>query len=113
MPRPKKTTEEINAMREKILDVTQAIVKEDGPQAISSRAIAKWPLPDASMVIFALKVCEFPSESVATTPLVAPSSSMSESARIFSNTSTPCSRALSIIMASNLSRVTCQVWAQG
>jgi len=41
MPRPKKTEEEINAMREKILDVTQAIVKEDGTEAISSRAIAE------------------------------------------------------------------------
>ncbi|MCP4140129.1 MAG: TetR/AcrR family transcriptional regulator [Chloroflexi bacterium] len=41
MPRPKKTEEEIQAMREKILDVTLAIVKEDGPDAITSRAIAK------------------------------------------------------------------------
>ena len=41
MPRPKKTAEEINAMREKILDVALAIVQEDGPEAITSRAIAK------------------------------------------------------------------------
>ncbi len=41
MPRPKKTDEEIQAMREKILDVTLAILKEDGPEAITSRAIAK------------------------------------------------------------------------
>lgn len=41
MPRPKKTATEIQAMREKILDVTQAILKEDGPDAITSRAIAK------------------------------------------------------------------------
>ena len=41
MPRPKKTDEEIRAMREKILDVTAAILQEDGPDAITSRAIAK------------------------------------------------------------------------
>lgn len=41
MPRPKKTEEEIHAMREKILDVTQTILEEDGPGAITSRAIAK------------------------------------------------------------------------
>ncbi len=41
MPRPKKTDEEIQAMREKILDVTLAILKENGPEAITSRAIAK------------------------------------------------------------------------
>jgi len=41
MPRPKKTAAEIQAMREKILDVTLAILKEDGPDAITSRAIAK------------------------------------------------------------------------
>ncbi|MBT3313931.1 MAG: TetR/AcrR family transcriptional regulator [Anaerolineae bacterium] len=41
MPRPKKTAEEINAMREKILDVALAIVQEEGPEAITSRAIAK------------------------------------------------------------------------
>lgn len=40
MPRPKKTKEEIHAMREKILDVTEAILQDDGPEAISSRAIA-------------------------------------------------------------------------
>jgi AcrR family transcriptional regulator len=41
MPRPKKTDAEIQAMREKILEVTQAILREDGPEAITSRAIAK------------------------------------------------------------------------
>ena len=41
MPRPKKTEEEIHAMREKILDVTQTILEEDGPEAITSRAIAE------------------------------------------------------------------------
>ncbi len=41
MPRPKKTAAEIQAMREKILDVTLAILKEAGPDAITSRAIAK------------------------------------------------------------------------
>ena len=41
MPRPKKTEEEIQAMREKILDVTASILQEDGPDAITSRAIAK------------------------------------------------------------------------
>ena len=41
MPRPKKTAEEINTMREKILDVSQAILQESGPEAITSRAIAK------------------------------------------------------------------------
>ena len=41
MPRPKKTEAEVQAMRKKILDVTLAILKEDGPDAITSRAIAK------------------------------------------------------------------------
>jgi AcrR family transcriptional regulator len=41
MPRPKKTAAEILAMREKILDVTAAILREDGPDAIASWAIAK------------------------------------------------------------------------
>ncbi|MBT3313941.1 MAG: TetR/AcrR family transcriptional regulator [Anaerolineae bacterium] len=41
MPRPKKTAEEIQAMREKILDVALNILEEEGPKAITSRAIAK------------------------------------------------------------------------
>lgn len=41
MPRPKKTAAEIQVMREKILDVTEAILLEDGPDAITSRAIAE------------------------------------------------------------------------
>lgn len=41
MPRPKKTAEEIQAMREKILDIAFEIVIEEGPKAATSRAIAK------------------------------------------------------------------------
>lgn len=41
MPRPKKTDVEIQAMREKILDVALAILDEDGPEAITSRAVAE------------------------------------------------------------------------
>lgn len=41
MPRPKKTEVEIQAMRTKILDVALAILLDEGPEAISSRAIAK------------------------------------------------------------------------
>ncbi len=41
MPRPKKTDAELDAMREQILDTALAILQEEGPQAISSRAIAE------------------------------------------------------------------------
>ena len=41
MPRPKKTATEIQTMREKILDVALEIVIAEGPQAATSRAIAK------------------------------------------------------------------------
>ena len=41
MPRPKKSKEEIEAMRERILDATVAILKEEGPGALSIRAIAE------------------------------------------------------------------------
>ena len=41
MPRPKKTDQEIQAMREKILDVALELLQKDGPNAITSRAIAK------------------------------------------------------------------------
>ena len=41
MPRPKKTHEEKHLMRERILDCANAILQEDGPDAMSSRAIAE------------------------------------------------------------------------
>jgi AcrR family transcriptional regulator len=41
MPRPKKTEEEVQAMREKIIDVAQSILRDEGPEAISSRSIAE------------------------------------------------------------------------
>ena len=41
MPRPKKTTAELEAMREQILDTTYSILQEEGPEAISSRTIAE------------------------------------------------------------------------
>jgi len=41
MPRPKKTHEEKHLMRERILDCANAILQEDGPEAMSSRAIAE------------------------------------------------------------------------
>lgn len=41
MPRPKKTEAEIQAMREKIIDVAEVILLEEGPKAITSRAIAE------------------------------------------------------------------------
>lgn len=41
MPRPKKTEKEIHAMREKILDMAFVILQEEGPDAITSRAIAE------------------------------------------------------------------------
>ncbi len=40
MPRPKKTEAEREAMREQILDTALAILQEEGPEAITSRAIA-------------------------------------------------------------------------
>lgn len=41
MPRPKKTEAEIQATREKILNTTLTILEESGPEAVTSRAIAK------------------------------------------------------------------------
>jgi AcrR family transcriptional regulator len=41
MPRPKKTSVQIEAGREKILDTALAILEESGPEAISSRGIAE------------------------------------------------------------------------
>jgi AcrR family transcriptional regulator len=41
MPRPKKTDSERQAMRERILDSALAILREEGPEAITSRAIAR------------------------------------------------------------------------
>jgi AcrR family transcriptional regulator len=41
MPRPKKTDSEREAMRERILDSALAILREEGPEAITSRAIAR------------------------------------------------------------------------
>lgn len=41
MPRPKKTDAQLQAAREKILDTAYAILQEEGPEAISSRAIAE------------------------------------------------------------------------
>ncbi|MFN8441172.1 MAG: TetR/AcrR family transcriptional regulator [Caldilineaceae bacterium] len=41
MPRPKKTIDELQSTREKILDIALAILQENGPEAITSRAIAE------------------------------------------------------------------------
>lgn len=41
MPRPKKTEVEIQATREKILNTTLTILQESGPEAVTSRTIAK------------------------------------------------------------------------
>lgn len=41
MSRPKKTESQLNTIREQILETAYAILLEDGPEAISSRAIAK------------------------------------------------------------------------
>lgn len=41
MPRAKQTPEEIAAMRERILDAVSHILKRDGPEALSIRAIAE------------------------------------------------------------------------
>ena len=41
MARPKQTEEQIAAMRERILDAALALLSEQGPEALSIRAIAK------------------------------------------------------------------------
>jgi AcrR family transcriptional regulator len=41
MPRPKKTPTQLEATREQILDTALAILQEQGPEAITSRAIAE------------------------------------------------------------------------
>lgn len=41
MPRPKKTTIQLETMRAQILDTALAILQETGPEAITSRAIAE------------------------------------------------------------------------
>ena len=41
MARPKQTEEQITAMRERILDAAMALLSEQGPDALSIRAIAK------------------------------------------------------------------------
>jgi AcrR family transcriptional regulator len=41
MPRPKKTTAQLESTREQILDTALAILQESGPEAITSRAIAE------------------------------------------------------------------------
>ncbi|MBK9782167.1 MAG: TetR/AcrR family transcriptional regulator [Anaerolineales bacterium] len=41
MPRPKKTPAQLEATREKILDVALSILQESGPEALTSRAIAE------------------------------------------------------------------------
>ena len=41
MPRPKQTTEEREAMRERILDAAHALLLEQGPEALSIRVIAE------------------------------------------------------------------------
>jgi AcrR family transcriptional regulator len=41
MSRPRKTAAQLQAMRDQILDVAYAILEEEGPEAISSRAIAE------------------------------------------------------------------------
>ena len=41
MPRPKKTSAELQATREQILDTALSILQETGPETISSRAIAE------------------------------------------------------------------------
>ena len=51
MPRPKKTPAQLEATREKILDTAYAILQDEGPEAISSRAIAE-RLGVAHMALF-------------------------------------------------------------
>jgi AcrR family transcriptional regulator len=51
MPRPKKTAAQLQATREKILDTAYAILQTEGPEAISSRAIAE-RLGVAHMALF-------------------------------------------------------------
>ena len=41
MPRPKKTPAQIEAAREQILDIAFSILKQAGPEAVTSRAIAE------------------------------------------------------------------------
>ncbi len=41
MPRPKKTPAQLEATREKILDIALSILKKEGPEAVTSRAIAE------------------------------------------------------------------------
>ena len=41
MARPQKTDAEIQAVRERILDTALAILQESGPEALTSRAIAR------------------------------------------------------------------------
>ena len=41
MPRPKKTPAQLEATREKILDISLSILQKDGPEAVTSRAIAE------------------------------------------------------------------------
>jgi AcrR family transcriptional regulator len=41
MPRPKMTADQLESMREQILDTALAILQEQGPEAISTRAIAE------------------------------------------------------------------------
>ena len=41
MPRPKKTTVEIESMRGQVLDTAFAILQSEGSEAITSRAIAE------------------------------------------------------------------------
>jgi len=41
MPRPKKTPAQLEATREKILDIALSILQESGPEAVTSRAIAE------------------------------------------------------------------------
>jgi AcrR family transcriptional regulator len=41
MPRPKKTAAQLETMREQILNTTLCILQEEGPEAITSRAIAE------------------------------------------------------------------------
>lgn len=41
MPRPKKTPAQLESTREKILDIALSILKKEGPEAVTSRAIAE------------------------------------------------------------------------
>lgn len=41
MPRPKKTPAQLESTREKILDISLSILQKDGPEAVTSRAIAE------------------------------------------------------------------------